>query len=65
MCAVLVGETLRGREFVGVMWKKRDANEAWIYPWRDDGRVLNGAGIKSVVCWTIDLSGRIFKFSKI
>jgi len=32
MCAVLVCETFRGREFVGAMWKKRDANEAWIHP---------------------------------
>jgi hypothetical protein len=32
MCAILVGETLRGREFIGTMWKKRVANEAWIHP---------------------------------
>jgi len=46
MCAIPLGETLRGRQFIGAMWKKRDANEAWIHPQRDGGRVLNGAGIR-------------------
>jgi hypothetical protein len=32
MYATLVSETVSGKEFIGAMWKTRDANEAWIHP---------------------------------